>query len=649
MKISTILDHIDSGHMALPEFQRGFVWNRDQVRGLMRSLYMRYPVGGLLVWVTESLNAPARGDVDLAPGVVNLILDGQQRITSLYGIIRGGAPQFFDGREDAFIGLYFNLESEDFNFYSPLRMEREPHWIDVSKLMTDGPGSVMQGLFDAGVENVQLETYLTRIQALHGIQEVDLHVEEVAGKDKNIEVVVDIFNRVNSGGTKLSKGDLALAKICASSPDAREEMKHTLNLWQKRDYNFTLDWFLRSINTITTGEAKFEQMHDLSPEQFADGQKRATRSIDFALNLIAGRLGLDHDRVLFGRYAIPVMVNYIDRRGGHISDAEERDRLLFWYVQSAMWGRFSGSTESFLDRDFELASDLDNALDNLIGELKVWRGALDIGPENFSGWSLGARFYPVLYMLTRTGQARDWGTGLPLREGLLGKMSQLEVHHIFPKAVLYANGFDRAQVNAVANYCLLTKDTNLQISAREPEEYFQEIDKSYPGALESQWIPADRELWKVENYLEFLAARRILLAQQGNELLSDLLHSKLETSDVVSESDESVSVDIVGGIDGADEEILIEEANGWITAQGLPRGEVSFELADVSGRAVAVLDVAWPDGLQPGLSQPVALLINENGETAARANRQGYRCFSSLDQMKDYVESEVLVVLDVTP
>ena len=70
MKISTILDHIDSGHMALPEFQRGYVWNRDQVRALFGSLYRRHPVGGLLVWATESQTASHRGDGSLAPGVV---------------------------------------------------------------------------------------------------------------------------------------------------------------------------------------------------------------------------------------------------------------------------------------------------------------------------------------------------------------------------------------------------------------------------------------------------------------------------------------------------------------------------------------------------------------------------------------------------
>src|SRR4051795_5339659 len=89
MQLSTILAFIDNGQIALPEFQRGYVWSRDQVRGLMQSLYRRYPVGGLLVWTTATDTAATRGDGTPAPGLVKLLLDGQQRITTLYGIIRG--------------------------------------------------------------------------------------------------------------------------------------------------------------------------------------------------------------------------------------------------------------------------------------------------------------------------------------------------------------------------------------------------------------------------------------------------------------------------------------------------------------------------------------------------------------------------------
>jgi uncharacterized protein with ParB-like and HNH nuclease domain len=140
MKIQTILDQIDIGSVALPEFQRGYVWNRNQVKGLMHSLYRMHPVGSLLVWVTQTENAPARGDGELAPGVVKLLLDGQQRITSLYGIIRGNAPKFFDGNESSFKGLYFNLDDETFEFYAPKKMQDNPLWINVTELMQINAG-----------------------------------------------------------------------------------------------------------------------------------------------------------------------------------------------------------------------------------------------------------------------------------------------------------------------------------------------------------------------------------------------------------------------------------------------------------------------------------------------------------------------------
>jgi hypothetical protein len=146
--------------------------------------------------------------------------------------------------------------------------------------------------------------------------------------------------------------------------------------------------------------------------------------------------------------------------------------------------------------------------------LRLWHGGLSVEPGHFTGWSLSARFYPVLYLLTRMGEARDWGTGLPLKANMLGKMRRLEVHHIFPKAQLYQyrQRYKRAEVNALANFCFLTKDTNLVISDRFPEEYFPEIEANHPGALASQWISHDPALWKIENFRDFLEARKALLA-----------------------------------------------------------------------------------------------------------------------------------------
>ena len=644
MKISTILDHIDSGHMALPEFQRGYVWNRDQVRGLFDSLYRRHPVGGLLVWATEAKTAAHRGDGPLAAGIVKLLLDGQQRMTSLYGVVRGHPPKFFDGNAQAFSGLRFHLETETFAFYQPVKMQDDPLWIDVTALMSRGHEGHEQ-LIEKLAEHPDIGTravkYSGRISRLLGILEIDMHIEEVTGQDKTLDVVVDIFNRVNSGGTKLSKGDLALAKICAEWPEARDAMKVKLKEWTGAGYQFNLDWLLRSVNTVLTGEAKFSYLHDKGALDIQDGLKRANKHIDASLNLIAGRLGLDHDQVFFGRFGVPVMVRYMDQNKGPL-DAIERDKLLFWFAQAGMWGRFSGSTESFIDQDLAALEGPKGGLDTLLEQLRLWHGGLRVEAGHFTGWSLGARFYPVLYMLTRMGEARDWGTGLPLRASLLGKMSRLEVHHIFPKAQLYKLKHRRPDVNALGNFCFLTKDTNLNISDRLPEAYFPEIETKHPGALASQWIPTDPALWKTDRYLDFLEARKALLATEANRCFEELLHGDTRWMGKAAPVVEA-ETPTMGGITSEAEEAELESLNDWVEGQGLPRGQIRFDYADpVTGAQKAVFDLAWPEGLQAGLSAPVVVLLNESADILALASGAGFRCFTSLADFRTYVETEVL-------
>ena len=618
----------------------------------MDSLYRRHPVGSLLVWATPADGVHHRGESDLAPGVVRLLLDGQQRMTSLYGIIRETPPDFFDGNPRAFTDLYFNIETEEFRFYQPQRMKGDPLWIDVSALMREGNAGLGEHI-SRFTQDAQFAArageYIGRLNNVLGIRDIELHVEEVTGDDKTVDVVVDIFNRVNSGGTKLSQGDLALAKICGSWPEGRERMQEKLARWRRNGYHFTLDWLLRVLNGIVTGEARFTYLHNCSTEEIQDGLARAERAIDTSLNLIGGRFGLDHDRVLFGRYALPVMARYIDRRGGRLSDAKERDQLLYWYFQSGMWGRFSGSTESTLNVDFEATEELDGALDRLLEHLRLWHGSLQVEPAHFRGWSLGARFYPVLYALTRVGEAQDWGTGLPLKHGLLGKMSALEVHHIFPKSLLYDQGYTRAEVNAIANFCYLTKDTNLRIGARPPSEYFPEIEERLPGALASQWIPMDQELWQTENYPQFLEARQRLLAGGANALLDELLQgsAEVEIPAVVAPTgeQEDASQPVPGGIGADEEEKLLQEINEWLKERGLPEGDIELELSDPeSGDPLAILDLAWQNGLQEGLSKPVALLLDEPPQTLQIANDNDYRYFTDVKSFKSYVETEILAV-----
>ncbi|MGJ7905172.1 GmrSD restriction endonuclease domain-containing protein [Actinopolyspora sp. H202] len=628
--LSTLLYQIDSGSVLLPEFQRGYVWNRDQVRELMQSLYRGHPVGGLLMWETDAEGVSVRGETSGQQGTHLLLLDGQQRITSLYGVVRGKAPAFFEGDPAVFANLYFNVVEEKFEFYAPSRMADDYRWVNVTKLFLENLGEYITSFQQHDPANLGL--YVERLNRLRNLLEREFYAEKITGNDKNVDTVVDIFNRVNSGGTKLSKGDLALAKICSQWSDARGEMREKLQEWQEADFDFTLDWLLRNANAVATGRALFTALDNVSAGEFRDALYRSTGYIGRFLDLVSGRLGLDHDRVLMARYAFPVVSRLLELNGGRFDDRSHQDKVLYWYVHAALWGRFAGSTETFLQKDYETVER--SGIDGLITSLERWRGGnLDVHAHDFEGSTKGSRFYPLLYMLTRVNQARDFGSGVPLRADMLGRNSSLQVHHLFPKSLLYQAGYERSQVNAIANFCFLTQDTNLVVGNRSPAEYFAEVEEKHPGVLASQWIPTDPELWKIERYPDFLQARRELLAEAAQSFLTEL-----RTGETATDREELQPLSIAGD---DDMDARVAQVNGLISELvelGCTPPSTDTEIADPrTGRALAVAEAFWPEGLQTGQGSPVVLELDTADADLPRLEELGYEVFTSVDALRGYV------------
>lgn len=477
MNINTILSQIDLGSYAMPVFQRGYVWNRDQVRKLMNSLYRGYPIGELLVWNTATDPSISKGDGPLTPGNVNLILDGQQRMTSLYGIIRGYPPKFFDGNEMSFTNLYFNVRDEIFEFYMAAKMKNDPSWISVTELMLDGAAMFVQKKMQEDPDNrLFWLDHMSSLVRLEGIKNIQIHVETVSGPDKTIDIVVDIFNNVNSGGTKLSKGDLALAKICGEWSSARDELKKILSRLHRAGYDFSIEWLLRCITVWLTGQPYFNVIGQLPIEDIKKGIPQTEGLIGTCLDYIGTRLGLDHTRVLGSPYAIATMIGYIRFSGGKLSSVKEWDKLLYWYVHAFLWGRYAGSTESALAQDLNTISRGDG-IDGLIKLLKQSRGDLTIRPEDFWGWSTGARFYPLLYIGSTSRMPRKaWYSG-----------NRYHTHAAFHQAIV-ENGGDDAFRTAFKHYYLTKDSTWAEYEGSEPFPVTNLFDKNEAERIKRRYI-----------------------------------------------------------------------------------------------------------------------------------------------------------------
>jgi hypothetical protein len=259
---------------------------------------------------------------------------------------------------------------------------------------------------------------------------------------------------VNSGGTTLSKGDLALAKLGADWPQARGAMNGLLEKWRARGFSFKLEWLLRCINAVITGNALFSALADVKTPAFQQGLAETEGLVDSLLDMVVFRLGLDNDHVLGSRYSFPLLARYLSQRGGRLDNRSERDQLLFWYIHTFLWGRYAGSTESVLNQDLAVIHSPEGALERLIQQLRQNRGDLRLAPNDFRGWGQNNRFYPFLYMLTRVAHARDWGNGSDMARD--GARPSLQLHYIFPKETLYEHQYTRPEANAIANYAFVT-------------------------------------------------------------------------------------------------------------------------------------------------------------------------------------------------
>jgi hypothetical protein len=137
MKISTILDKIDENQLFVPSFQREYVWKRDHAKELLNSLIKGYPTGTMLTWETNHPPAFKGPHVyDERQGAVRILLDGQQRITTLYMLIRGKIPPYYTLPEITTDtrGLYVNVETRELEYYSKHKMENQPSWQNITDI-----------------------------------------------------------------------------------------------------------------------------------------------------------------------------------------------------------------------------------------------------------------------------------------------------------------------------------------------------------------------------------------------------------------------------------------------------------------------------------------------------------------------------------
>ena len=534
MLISEAISDIRTQDLVLPEFQREYVWSREQAKQLLVSLTRKYPVGGLLFWKTQE--PPELKNVDAMPdrlGTVQVILDGQQRLTTLYMLVTGEIPPYYVSEDitNDIRDLYYNVDDGDFQYFQPVRMRDNPRWVRVVDCFSGDSVdvfSIAQKTVDEdGAAFQTAKSYQSTLSKLRAIRDVDLPAQ-VIPTEASLNNAIDVFDRVNSLGTKLTDADLALTHVTGNWSQARRTLKAKMDQLKRQRFEFDLTFMTRALVCTVTDHAIFEHIHPVLRPQLEEGWKRLSKVLDYTASILPGHAYIHSTRDMSTTNPLIPIVRFLSLNGEKFPSEASLRRSLHWLYVAQIHQRYAGQTDSRLEHDVTIVNREGSPWQSLLNQIVDQRGRIEVLPDDFEGRGAGHPLYRMSLVLAKAHGAVDWFNGLSLAAPVGGTYG-IHSHHIFPQSRLYENGYssdshlDRQMVNAIANRAFLTGETNLSIGNRPPEEYMPEVEERFPGALSSQFIPADPQLWRLDRYRDFLNARRALIAAGLNRFLDDLI------------------------------------------------------------------------------------------------------------------------------
>ena len=534
LSISAILGLIKANDIAIPEIQRPFVWKSKQVRDLMDSLYKGYPVGYIILWKNPN--------VKLKDGTISagkkVLIDGQQRVTALMTALAGQNIINEDYKTtrikiafDPFAALTGDDEAEIFAVQTPAHI-KSPRWIpDIAEIFSDDFSrfkfinnycAVNPGMKDESLDSI--------ISKLKGLVNQSIGIIELSDS-LQIDIVTDIFVRINSKGTTLNQGDFVMSKIAADEEHGGNTLRkiidyfshltvepayydymvtHDLDFCSKENglYKEKLKWLRNDTESVydpTCDDViRVAFMHKFQRSKLADlvsllsGRNFETR--DYNVEIIDDTYEEMYKGVLnvisehnFKQFMIAMKsAGFISRKlinsimavdfaytlylilkeSKEVSVSEVKHYVQKWYVLSVLTGRYTTSPESLFYKDLKSIKEKGvvatlQSIEDATLSEAFWNVQLVQNLESTSTINPTYQVYLAAQVYFKDTSLLSNNIGVKELIDLGG-----DVHHIFPKQYLKEQGFEKNQYNQNANYVYLDRPVNESIGKQPPYEYF---------------------------------------------------------------------------------------------------------------------------------------------------------------------------------
>lgn len=588
--VSNILNWVQEKEIAIPEIQRPFVWDSTKVRDLMDSLYRGFPIGYIIAWKNP--------DVRLKDGSVSngkkVLIDGQQRITALRAAVLGQNIVNTDYKEER-INIAFHPITEEFATLTPA-IAKDKAWIqDISKLMTKD-GGLFEDVTNYCEKNPEVDRKLIEknIEKLLQIKSKQVGFIEL-DSNLDIETVTEIFIRINSKGVVLSQADFAMSKIASYD----KEDNFGVNLRKCIDYFCHLSREPQFYKHISENDAEFkntiylskiawlkDENDDLYDPDYSDvlrvsftkqfergkmsdlvgllsGRNFETRSFEQSIMdesfqklrdsvlefvsetnfkrfvMIIKSCGFTSNDLINSQNALNfAYILFLKLREKSENPSVIEKCVQRWFVMSLLTGRYSGSPESQFDFDIKQVSKdgaekiLQSIEDGQLSDA-FWSAQLI---QELNKASVNNPFLNLFF----AAQIKAGDKGFLSTDITVGNMidHRGDIHHLFPREYLKANGFERGDYNQIANFVYAQSEINIKVGKKTPKDYMTEVIKQTKGGkmkyggiadektlaenLKQNCIPAGFEEMEFSDYEDFLKERRKLMAKKIKDYYKSL-------------------------------------------------------------------------------------------------------------------------------
>ena len=586
LTVNQLIEKIDTGELGLPELQRPFIWKDSKVRDLFDSLMRGYPIGYLMLWECPSLEKKKSIGVDLHSydSPKEVIIDGQQRLTSLYAVMKGKKVINSKFDEKSIIISYNPLQDKFEVGYQATK--KDPEWIyNISDVYTTSSSfkfinsfikrlSEYQECKGGVLTEAEQDTISENINAIVNLKNHTLPVFDIKANAEE-EDVSEIFVRVNSGGVSLKQNDFILTLLSLYWDEGRKEIEEF-----SKESTFPTKGKTTSYNQITTVAAQdlirvvmayaFDRARlkygykllrgaDFDKRGAVDGELRIQRfdtlkdklpdvldvhSWHEFLKAIMNAGYLSGDLILSGNAIFYSYAFYlIAKHRFHASYNENMHLTSLWFFYASLVSLYTGSFESTVEshlnsikdlstlkeyKDFILSRVNERLTNDYFDITLVGSEGLAVSGKGNNAWNAYVAALNIMDVKILFSKSNLLVSKL-FEPGTDGNRKSLEKHHLFPKAHMKAQGYTDAKINQMANYAFIDWKDNMDILDDAPSVYYPIVceGRSDEEILRMEEENALPHGWENMPYEDFLVERRKLMAAKIKQAF-DLLKKNVE-------------------------------------------------------------------------------------------------------------------------